>query len=235
MNRKRIARDVFLRKFQLERSYRPSVLLKHPEWNYSNYLALVVARVLQSRSNLTFLQVGAFDGYHKDALVPLVQAHRLRGIIVEPQVGAFEKLKECYADQPQIILVNAAIANENGMRDFFTLADHSIPQASFSREHLLKHKVPPDQIVCQQVRCCTLVSLLKEHGFDRLDLLQIDAEGYDYEVIRTIDFSAIRPAIIRFEHVHLSSTDANACVELLASQGYRFIVERRDLIALIEH
>ncbi|MBM3971935.1 MAG: FkbM family methyltransferase [Planctomycetes bacterium] len=235
MNRKKIARDVFLRKFQLERSYRPSVLLKHPDWNYTNFLALVVAHVLRSRPNLTFLQVGAFDGLHNDALSPIAQAYGLRGIIVEPQPGAFERLKACYAGQPQIALVNAAIANENGMRDFYTRTGQASPLASFSREHLLKHKVPPDQIVCQQVRCCTLVSLLKEHGFDRLDLLQIDAEGYDYEVIRTIDFSAIRPAIIRFEHVHLSSTDANACVELLASQGYRFIVERRDLIALIEH
>jgi|GEM_PF-2670674 len=52
---------------------------------------------------------------------------------------------------------------------------------------------------------------------------------------RTIDFSTIRQAIIPFEHLRLSSTDANACVELLASQGYRFIVERRGVIALIEH
>jgi len=85
-----------------------------------------------------------------------------------------------------------------------------------------------------QVRCATIASLLQEHGFDSCDLLQIDAEGYDYQIVRSIDFAAVQPLIVRFEHVHMSNADCDQCVELLASHGYRFITERRDIIALRE-
>jgi hypothetical protein len=77
--------------------------------------------------------------------------------------------------------------------------------------------------------------LLEEHGLNRLDLVQVDAQGYDYEIVRTIDFETVRPSIIRFEHAHLTDDQCNGCVELLASHGYRFIAERRDIIALLEH
>lgn len=233
MNR-RIARDLLLRRLRLERSYRPVALLRHPPWNFAEYLKLAVAFHLRARPDFAFLQVGAFDGQANDPIHPLVQAYGLRGIVVEPQARVFEALKAHYADDPQVVVVNAAVADTNGHRDFYTAAGGPIQQASFDKAHLLKHRVPVDQIVSQQVRCATITSLQEEHGFDRLDLVQIDAEGYDYEIIRTMDFGLVRPLIIRFEHAHLTNAECDECLELLASHGYRFIAERRDIIALLE-
>ena len=232
---KRIARDVFLRRLKLERSYRPATLFRNPGWNFEDYLKLAVAYHLRARPDFAFLQVGAFDGMSNDPIYPLVQAFGIRGIIVEPQANAFEALKKLYADHPQVILVNAAVADANGSRDFFTADSGPIQQASFDRAHLLKHRIPADQIVCQQVRCVTITSLLEEHGLDRLDLVQVDAEGYDAEIVRTIDFERVTPRIIRFEHVHLTTEDCDACVGMLASHGYRFMTERRDIIAILEN
>ena len=233
MQDKRIARDLFLRRFRLERSYRPPALFRHPQWNVQDLLTLAVAYTLRARPGLTFLQIGAFDGLTNDPILPLVRAYGLRGIVVEPQTGAWEALRARYADYPQVLVVNAAVADANGTRDFYTAAGGSIEQASFYRSHLLKHKVPADQIVSQKVRCVTIASLLEEHRLDGLGLLQVDAEGYDYEIIRTIDFERIKPSIIRFEHAHLTDRECNECVELLASHGYRFISEKRDIIALL--
>lgn len=232
---KKIARDVFLRRLKLERSYRPATLFRNPSWNFEDYLKLAVAYHLRARPDFAFLQVGAFDGMANDPVHPLVQEFGLRGIIVEPQTKAFEALKRLYADHPQVILVNAAVADANGSRDFYTADSGPIQQASFDRVHLLKHRIPADRIVCQKVRCVTITSLLEEHGLNRLDLVQVDAEGYDAEIVRTIDFGRVTPLIIRFEHAHLTNADCDACVEMLASHGYRFMTERRDIIAFLEH
>jgi hypothetical protein len=103
--------------------------------------------------------------------------------------------------------------------------------ASFDREHLRKHGIPDEEIVTHQVACHTIESALRAGGLANVDLLQIDAEGYDWPIIRSIDFSRVRPRIVRFEYRHLSNEDADACLAHLAERGYRFVIEPRDIIA----
>ena len=234
MTSERVARDVFLRKLGVERSYRPPALVRHPEWNFEPLLHLAVAYHLRRRPDFRFLQVGAFDGRANDAIQPLVRQFGLRGIVVEPQAQVLDALQANYADQPQVALVNAAIADTNGTRDFYTTAHGPIQQASFSRTHLIKHGVSPSDIVSARVRCVTIPSLLQEHGMDRCDLIQIDAEGSDYEIVRAVPFDTVKPLVIRFEHAHMTGDECAECLELLVSHGFRFINERRDIIALRE-
>src|SRR5437016_6633062 len=81
----RIARDVFLRRLGVERSYRPRALFRNPNWNFAPILNLVVASYLRVRPDFTFLQIGAFDGIVDDPIHPLVEQFGLRGLVVEPQ------------------------------------------------------------------------------------------------------------------------------------------------------
>jgi hypothetical protein len=74
-------------------------------------------------------------------------------------------------------------------------------------------------------------SALQTAGLSHVDILQIDAEGYDWAIIRSINFERLRPRILRFEYRNLSPRDADQCLDLLASHGYRFIIETRDIIA----
>ena len=228
---KKLVRDVVLRALGVERSYKPKALVAHPEWQMQDVLKFVVGNQLLQTEDFRFVQIGAFDGVANDAMYEIARRHNLPGILVEPQPGAFEQLQRNYRGCPNIILVNGAVAASDGTRDFYTTGDLGLQQASFDRTHLLRHKIPEGEIVTRQVTCYRLESLLEKHGFDHIDLLQIDAEGYDCEIIKTIDFRHIKPAIIRFEHAHLSERDAGECLELLASHGYRFWSERRDTLA----
>jgi hypothetical protein len=67
-----------------------------------------------------------------------------------------------------------------------------------------------------------------------LDYLQIDTEGFDDEIIKMIDFSQVKPKLIKFESVHLSLEKKLSTVDLLKSQGYKIIDEGTDMIALVE-
>jgi hypothetical protein len=77
------------------------------------------------------------------------------------------------------------------------------------------------------------MSALAAARLDGVDLVQIDAEGYDWPIIRSIEFSVLRPAILRFEYRNMQSCDADECLGFLASHGYRFLVEPRDIIAIL--
>jgi hypothetical protein len=52
--------------------------------------------------------------------------------------------------------------------------------------------------------------------------------------LKLVDFTQVRPAIINYEHAHLSADDWNAAVGLLVSQGYRVGVGRLDTVACLD-
>ncbi|OFZ56845.1 MAG: hypothetical protein A3D92_18725 [Bacteroidetes bacterium RIFCSPHIGHO2_02_FULL_44_7] len=66
----------------------------------------------------------------------------------------------------------------------------------------------------------TLKDLLQKYNITDIDLLQIDVEGYEYEIIKSIDFNVIRPKIIHYENKHLNIDDNRECAILLKAKGY---------------
>jgi len=72
----------------------------------------------------------------------------------------------------------------------------------------------------ERVKCVTLKDLLQKYNIKNIDLLQIDVEGHEYKIIRSIDFNVIRPKIIHYENKHLNIDDNKECVALLKAKGY---------------
>ncbi len=188
-----------------------------------------------------FLEVGASDGVTDDHLRPYVLEHRWRGIMIEPVPYVFERLRRNYAGIDRVALENVAIADHDGVAEFHYFAEN--PQSahgkatdishalgSFSRDHVesFSHILDHDaEIVSTEVACCTLPSLLGRHDVERLDVVAIDTEGYDFEIIRQLDFAAYRPRVLVYEDVHLHS-DHVACRELLEGLGYELLEEMFD-------
>jgi FkbM family methyltransferase len=226
-------RDITFRRLGIERCYAPPIMTRRRDLMVRSCLPFVVGSALRENPGLTFMQIGAFAGVRGDVLQSLVKAHRLRGVLVEPQQAAFERLQQSFLDQPQVTLLQAAIDGQEGKRDLYCKRGEASMVASFNREHLRRHSVPDCEIISQQVFCHTVESALRAAGLSHVDLLQVDAEGHDWPIIRSIDFSRLRPRILRFEYRHMSAADADACLTLLASHGYRFIGEPRDIIALL--
>ena len=73
---------------------------------------------------------------------------------------------------------------------------------------------------------------MTRHGLPRLDLLQLDTEGYDFEIIRGIHFDRLIPGMISFETEHLDPEELKECEALLRKQNYRLYTFNRDAIAV---
>ena len=225
-------RDITFRRIGIQRCYAPPLLIRQPELAVESWLPFVAAHEIQKNPDFTFMQIGAFDGVGDDHLHALIMQHRLRGVLVEPQPAAFARLQKLYCEQLQLTLLQAAISGREGTRDFYCQRGEASMAASFDRAHLLRHGIPDDEIAPVPVTCHTIQSALRAAALDHVDLIQIDAEGHDWPIIRSIDFTKLRPAIIRFDYRNLSTGDADACLEFLAAHGYRFLLEPRDIIAL---
>jgi FkbM family methyltransferase len=194
-----------------------------------------------------FIEIGSNDGDQHDHLRPFIQSRSWSGIMIEPVPYVFERLQWNYGDVEGVSLENAAIADRDGTMPFYHLAQaadeerESMPGwydavGSFSKETILEHArdIPDiaDRIIETEVPALTLASLCRKHGVERVDLILIDTEGYDYELIKAIDFDSQRPRLLIYEHFHLSPADRAGCRELLGRHGYETMEEGFDTWSL---
>lgn len=203
-----------------------------------------------------FLQIGANNGYQHDPLFKLLQRHpHWHGILVEPQKKVFQtQLKPMYQRYENLSLINAALAPTDGTMPLYKIAFSeerwATGLASFDRKTLENHiesgyidrqaqkqgiALPQnraDYITTESVDCISFDTILKKNAIQNLDLLLIDTEGFDFEIIKMIDFNTIKPRLIVFEYIHLSEQDLNNCKKYLQTNGYQLHTCGRDVAAV---
>ena len=214
------------------RTNKPAILREHPALEITNFLELIVADHHQPDKEFFFVEIGAFDGKTADPIYNFVHRHGWHGVLVEPQWEAFERLKANYKNQSGLTFCNVAIGDQDGDVTLYTRNEGMLQAASLDKQLVSKPGRKRRRVDARRVPCWTLQTLLEKTGAPHdFDLLQIDAEGHDFEIIKSIDFQSICPAIIRYEHMVLSESDRNECLEFLASYGYRFLLEDGDTTA----
>lgn len=211
-----------------------------PKHRPIDVLDLVVRDFLSQGNEMFFVQIGANDGERADPINRFVRQYHWPGLVVEPQPRAFARLRETYAEEPQLRFENCAISSTEGPVALYTVSDKVdfrwTGLARFSRGSLLDELAAngfsrdPSLIQSLTVPSHTLGELLGIHRIDRYDLLQIDAEGLDWEIIKMIDVRS-PPSIIHFEHAHLSEKQSVECCEHLTTCGYELAIGKMDTIA----
>lgn len=187
---------------------------------------------LERMEEIFFIQVGANDGIVHDPLYRYVIRNNWKGILIEPVKYYFDRLKKNYANGRYLTFENIAISSRDELRDFYRiregiefLPDWTKGLGSFNRDVLMKHRwvIPnlEEYIIKEQVECLSFKSLLKRHAVEKCELMMIDTEGYDYEIIKQIDFNCVQPRVIVYEHKHFTRADRLDCEQLLRSKNYR--------------
>jgi len=74
--------------------------------------------------------------------------------------------------------------------------------------------------------------LLAKSGLERIDILQIDTEGFDAEVIGMALALDVPPACINFENLHMSLEVKAGLYDLLTRSGYVYSHDKFNSMAL---
>lgn len=212
----------------------------------SFFFQLLNDRIKLSKE-IVFVQIGANDGISNDPLYPLIKKfpRRFRGLVVEPLKDKFELLKRTYAEIESIVPVNVAVHNtEKEMLIYRVRPDleRKLPgwaggMGSFNPEFYKLSKLDSSFIIAERVLCTTFDKLLNAHRIENIELLITDTEGYDFEILKNIDFAIHRPTYIRFEHGLsggvLSWEKYKSLVRYLAQRGYNISQEASDATAFL--
>lgn len=227
----------------LRRAYRR---LRH--WRDVRRLAgpKVLDALARSRPQAFFVQIGANDGQMMDPLNATLRRYPWRGVALEADPATFERLQKTYADlSHRVRAINIALAAAQGAQSFYILRNRpglpALPNwaaglGSLRRDVVLSHRdrLPgiEQYLIEQSVACCDWQTLCETHGITQIDVLQTDTEGYDYEIIKQVDFARTRPTLLIFEHHHLNAETRAECDGRLHQLGYTMFREGLDTWAL---
>jgi FkbM family methyltransferase len=194
-----------------------------------------------------FIQIGANNGQRHDPIHQLIvreKAH-VKGIAIEPVQEYFDELQLTYKEFPRIKLIKKAIHNSQTEGiiykigpGFSNVGEHLKGMSSFDKYNFTKEGIDENDIVTEKVSCISFMDLIAAEKISKLHLLQIDAEGYDIEIINSIDFNIIKPLIINFEHRWhhnlAPETELFKVLRTLIDNGYRLVLNGNDALAYTE-
>ncbi len=213
--------------------------LSHPAPSI-DILDLAIRDLMSREPDIFFLQIGAHDGVSYDPIHDYVRRFHWKGLLVEPQPAIFQKLRENYADEKQLLFENSAVAEKDGTLELHCFenanAEDHASMLTSTRKHYLAmngdgHRGALKTIT---VPALTLESLLTKHRIERVNLLQIDTEGFDFEIIRMIDFRRMKPEIIHYENNFLNRRQKSECSRILGAQNYALLNLGIDTIAYLQ-
>ena len=125
------------------------------------------------------------------------------------------------------------------MRDNFSDGTHSLVKENLIKR-LKKFNLDPDIYINKyDVQVNPLTNIFQKYKlnmseFKNLDLLQIDAEGYDDEVIYNSSIDFLKPKFINFEYKNLTKLKFENLIKYLEQNSYDCLRYRsNDCLAVL--
>lgn len=197
---------------------------------------------------MNFLQIGTKDG-NDDFNLRVRRECPLLVILVEPNRDHNASIYYAYDDIPvSWYLENVAITTEHLSEVTLVHPAEPVNGVEFDsgKFSLLPMDDWGDRLVQIKSPSMTFNDLCRKYGITHIDFLQIDTEGYDAEIIKSIDFDKISIDEIKYEQWNFPperftrhgakgknyGTAGMAEVErLLTARGYKLDKQPYDIIA----
>lgn len=166
-----------------------------------------------------YLDIGAYHPY-KHSNTYLLYKSGWNGINVDPRPGTkslFDKIRK------RDINVEAGIGSRDGQMTYYILDENSTMN-SFSKENLEKLGVFEQVKRTLEIPVFTVDSLMKKYPeIKEIDYLNIDAEGFEMEILSGINFDSVAPKVISIEQndiLTFADVEKSEACRLLSNKGY---------------
>lgn len=191
---------------------------------YLGPIGLKISQHFPRWGKLTVVQIGANDGTRFDPICALLKNRfRWRALFVEPIPSVFEKLVGNYGNRKRFMFECAAVSDTPGVFNFYYLSQEASKATqnwqeyfdlvgSLDREHVVRALGEEagrleKYIVETQVPVITLQMLLDKWKVHQVDILVVDAEGFDWKIVSQAINLGLRPEVILFEHSNLKLSE----------------------------
>ena len=203
-------------------------------------LNLILKKIFDNQKIKCLIQIGANDGSRFDELNIFIKKYKIKSVLVEPINEYFEDLKRNYKNFENVYFENSAITVGTKKKEIFVVNNKNINDydehikgiSSFDKNHLIKHGVKSNHILKKKINCISILNLLKKYNISNLDILFIDAEGYDGDILIDFFSSSTQEPILIFEYIHIENKIFKDLVSILTNKKYSYFNINENLICL---
>jgi FkbM family methyltransferase len=199
------------------------------------------------RTDIVILQIGANDGIFDDPLYPFFHKNpHVRGILIEPQKGPYEKLLTLYRDNQNVTCVRTAIS---ATTDYLSLWSVNLGEDPFGKAIARTNPEKLDYVMwrrpgkrlkgyeveSEDVPAAPLSDVLEELSVspEQISAVFTDTEGSDIEVVNQLLNTGARPEVLQYEHVIAGDEVVFETNRRLAGMGYELSWSFRDIFAAL--
>ena len=201
-------------------------------------MSLILNKIFEKVDIKCVIQVGANDGKRFDELTRFIEKDIYKCILIEPIPRYFEELKKTFSDLNNVQFENSVMSENNEISSLYAVKDdclkyydeHIKAISSFNLQHLIKHGVKKKHINEVKVSSINFEKLINKYNLKNIDLLYVDAEGYDGKIV--LDFfrsSSFSPVII-FEYIHIDTLTFKEVIKSLKERNYYYFTLNENLI-----
>ncbi len=158
------------------------------------------------------VDVGAFDGHTCSNTSGLIR-RGWQALMIEPVSEHFEKLKNLYSNSTNVLMRNVAIGSECGEATIHLAGALSTINVDVLEEYSQIDWAKSNLTGKRELIDISTLDYELDHFFPgkRIDVLNIDTEGYEYQVLAGFDVERHKPRMVIIElsdfHPHLKSTN----------------------------
>jgi FkbM family methyltransferase len=173
-----------------------------PSFSHSGEDRLAV-KLLSAIKNGFYVDVGCYHPVNYSNTY-LLSKTGWRGLCVD----ADDEFLPLYSDcRPNDHVVNVGVGEVASQQDLYIFYDRSLNTFSHEQAKIIFKSKGVEYIEKRKIKIVPLQKLLIDLQITRVDYLNIDVEGRDLEVLKSLDFSAHRPALITIEDHELNLGD----------------------------
>lgn len=167
-------------------------------------------------TNGVFIEVGAYDGVMQSNTKRLEEYYGWTGILVEPSGVLFESLS---SNRPNSKCFQCALGSfeENNTYVWGDFNGHLMSSVEGKR---LKKVNPLKESVHERVLMRNLQSILDEVGICHVNFFSLDAEGYEFNILKGIDFDK---TTFDYLLIEIYNNEYEGTISFLTDKGYKMI------------
>lgn len=183
----------------------------------------LIIKLFKHKENGFFLDIGAYDGIYFSNSLALEESLGWRGVCIEPNPLVFEKLK----NNRKCTCLNFCISDKLAQLDFMAVSGWGEMLSGLTGFFDERHFERIDQIIEEhgggkqviKVEAFSLRDIIEKYAPVRIDYCNIDVEGGELSVLKSIDFSKVEIKVFTIEN-NYGSKDV---WKYLKSHGYQLI------------
>lgn len=173
-----------------------------------------------------YLDIGANEPFSLSNTAFFYKNYKSDGVLVEPNPILCKKLKKY---RKRDIVLNAGIAGLSavgGGLPFYIMNYHTL--STFNYEQVKEMEMNKWAYLEKTINIELLNIMDVINNFCKRvpNIISLDAEGYDLEILQTIDFDKIRPEIFIIETIKLGKLEKEEkCINYLKTKGYMAVAD----------